>query len=83
MSDPEDLIEKHFRVLEASATAGFGRYMRPVMLGSAHLVLAAAVREAYDQGRLDAALALKEQERRKRDESWYFAPSVHALRFRP
>jgi hypothetical protein len=60
MGDLEDLIERHFRVLEASAPApGFGRYLRPVMLGSAHLVLAAAVREAYDQGRLDAAMAVR------------------------
>lgn len=60
MTDLEHLIEKHFRALEASAAGpGFGRYMRPVMLGSAHLVLAAAVREAYDQGRLDAALAVR------------------------
>jgi hypothetical protein len=60
----EYLIDRHFRVLEASAPVpGFGRYLRPVMLGSAHLVLAAAVREAYDQGRLDAALAIRERER--------------------
>lgn len=58
MDDLEPLIGKHFRALEAAAGPGFGRYMRPVMLGSAHLVLAAGIREAYDQGRLDAALAL-------------------------
>lgn len=65
MGDPhlEDLIERHFRALEASATVpGFGRYLRPVMLGAAHLVLAEAIREAYDQGRLDAALVVKERE---------------------
>lgn len=61
MADLDDLIEKHFRALEASAPVpGFGRYLRPVMLGSAHLVLARGIREAYDQGRLDAALAIHE-----------------------
>ena len=59
MTDLEQLIDRHFQALEVAAGPGFGRYMRPVMLGSAHLVLAAAVREAYDQGRLDAALAVR------------------------
>ncbi len=54
-SDLEALIEKHFNTLEACASPGFGRYMRPVMLGQAHLVLAAAVREAYGAGRDDEA----------------------------
>jgi hypothetical protein len=65
VSDLEDLVEKHFRALEACALGpGFGRYLRPVMLGSAHVVLAVAVREAYDQGRLDAAVALMERRRK-------------------
>jgi hypothetical protein len=64
VSDLEDLVEKHFRALEVAAGPGFGRYMRPVMLGSAHLVLARGMREAYDQGRLDAAVALMEGRRK-------------------
>ena len=50
MSDPEELIERWFQRLLTYASPGYGRYMRPVMTGSAHLVLAAAIREAYVAG---------------------------------
>lgn len=83
MTDLEPLIEKHFRALEASAVgSGFGRYLRPVMLGSAHLVLAAGIREAYELGRTDAALAVREWERLKRDESRYTTATVPSFWFR-
>ena len=53
MSDPEELIERWFQRLLTHASPGHGRYLRPVMTGSARLVLAAAVREAYVAGQVD------------------------------
>ena len=51
---PEDIVDRHFEALIERTQVGseYGRYFRPVLSGAAHLHMAAAVREAYELGRL-------------------------------